>query len=77
MTALHRVHFERAYDEFWAAAGGQPISPLGYVMALPFRFTPIEQLNRSRRRRAMARRGHMEALRQSARAAIQMHLTRS
>ena len=75
MTPLHRVHFERAYDEAWAAAGGQPTSPLGFVMELPFRFTPIDQLDRSRRRRAVARRGHMETLRQSAHSTIKERLS--
>lgn len=77
MTPLHQAQFERAYDAFWAAVGGERASPMGYVIALPFRFTPLDQLDRSRRRRAIARRGHMEALRQSARSAIEARLSRA
>lgn len=74
MTPDHKERFEAAYDEFWAGLGGQRTSPLGYVMDVPLRLTPIESLDRSRRRRAMARRGHMDALCQSARATIEGHL---
>lgn len=74
MAPQHKAHLARAYDEFWAAVGGDRTSPLGYVVELPFRFTPLEQLDRTRRRRAVARRSHMEVLRRSAHAAIEPHI---
>lgn len=66
-----REQFLAAYDRFWRSLDGQPTARLGFDIPLPLRLTPLEALDGARRRRAAARRAHMDAVRRSATAAVE------
>lgn len=70
-----RAQLQAAYDEFWLSLGGERASPLGLVVGLPLALTPLEAMDAKRRRRAEARRAHMEAVRLAARERIAPHLS--
>jgi uncharacterized protein VirK/YbjX len=69
-----RSKFLSTYEDFWKTLSARPISRYGFLIDLPVRMTPIEALEPSRRKRALARRFHIEEVRQSAVAAIAVHL---
>lgn len=52
--------FQRAYNDFWLSVSGQRLSPLGYLIDLPPRLSPIEGMDAAHRRRAFARRKHID-----------------
>jgi uncharacterized protein VirK/YbjX len=68
-----RSNFLATYEDFWNTLSARRISPYGFLIDLPVRMTPIESLEPSRRKRALARRAHIEDVRQSAEAAIAAH----
>jgi uncharacterized protein VirK/YbjX len=59
-----------AYDEYWTSLGGERASPLAFLVTLPPRLSPVEDMDAKRRRRALARRAHMEAVREAARETV-------
>jgi uncharacterized protein VirK/YbjX len=73
-TAQNRIQFETAYSEFWVSVSGQPISPLGFLIALPPLLPSLEMLDASKRKRAKQRRIHGEEVLQAARDVIKNHL---
>ena len=62
----YAARFFTAYDEFWQSLHGQPDSPFGYRIALPMHMTPLDELDAKARKRAIARRAHIEEVRASA-----------
>lgn len=67
-------HFEVAYDQFWESLDGRAVSPFGYRIELPMRMTPLAELDAKARKRAVARRAHIEAVRRAAFAVVGEHL---
>lgn len=63
-----------AYDDYWTSLGGERASPLCFVVGLPLRMSSVEDMDAKRRRRALARRAHMEAVRQAAQEAVAARL---
>lgn len=72
----YRDAFVSAYTDFWASMAGRRISPYGYLVNLPIRLTPLSEIDASKRKRAMLRRAHIEAVQCSARDVIAGHLRR-
>lgn len=70
-------HFRAAYDEFWTSLGGVRDSRLGYRVPVPMQFPPLEELDAKHRKRANARRAHLDAVRASAQRAIAARLSSS
>jgi uncharacterized protein VirK/YbjX len=66
--------FIASYEELWASLHGVRVSPFGYRIDLPLQMTPLEQLDARKRKRAIARRAHIDDVRQSAEAVIALHL---
>ena len=69
-------HFIAAYADFWVSMFGRRVSAYGYLMNLPVQQTPLDQLDASRRKRAVLRRKHAEAVQESAEAVIAKMLRR-
>lgn len=69
-----RSQFATAYADFWTSLAGRKASPFGYLVAVPTQMTPLEDLDASRRKRAKARRAHMDAVERRARDAIRGYL---
>lgn len=65
-----------AYDDFWASLEGRASSPFGQVIDLPMRLTPLDELDAKARKRAIARREHLQQVQASAQATIARHLRR-
>ncbi len=63
-----------AYDDYWTSLGGERVSSLSFAVDLPLRMSPVEDMDAKRRRRALARRAHVEAVRQSAQEIIAQRL---
>ena len=61
-----RSQFTTAYADFWTSLGGRKVSAFGYLVDVPTQMTPLESLDASRRKRAKARRAHMDAVERSA-----------
>jgi uncharacterized protein len=57
--------FRAAYTEFWESMGGRRASPYGHVINLPMRLKPLDELDAKARKRAIARRGHIQAVQDS------------
>lgn len=57
--------FHAAYTEFWESLGGRPVPPYGYLIELPMRLTPLDALDAKARKRAIARRRHIQAVQDS------------
>lgn len=62
--------FRAGYSDFWASLGGQSLGRAGYLIKLPMRLSPLDDLDAAKRKRALQRRAHLDAVRQSARAQI-------
>jgi uncharacterized protein len=62
--------FKVAYSEFWDSLHGRRVSPFGSLVDLPLKFTPLEELEQKARKRAVARRAHIESAQLSAAAAM-------
>lgn len=63
-------YFRAGYTEFWTSLGGQPLRDQGYIIELPMRLSALDDLDAAKRKRALQRRAHLDAVRQSARAQI-------
>ncbi len=61
-----REHFATAYTEFWESLSGRKVSPFGYLIDLPMKMTPLDNLEASKRKRALSRRKHIETVRNRA-----------
>jgi uncharacterized protein VirK/YbjX len=64
---------QAAYDTFWADLGGTPLpgpDPAAWRMPLPLALTPLSDVSASHRRRAAARRAHMDRIAAAATAVI-------
>jgi uncharacterized protein len=57
--------FQAAYTEFWESLGGRRVLPYGYLIDLPMRMTPLDALDTKARKRAVARRRHIQAVQDS------------
>ncbi|WP_395543651.1 DUF535 family protein [Neotabrizicola sp. sgz301269] len=62
--------FRESYTEFWTSLGGKSLGPAGYLVELPMRLSSLHDLDASKRKRALQRRAHLDAVRQTARARI-------
>jgi Protein of unknown function (DUF535) len=60
-------HLAAAYSEFWVSLGGTACSSRAYALDVPMQLSAVEDMKPDRRERALARRGHAESIRQSAR----------
>jgi uncharacterized protein len=69
-------HFHVAYTEFWESLSGRRVSPFGYLVDLPMRMTPLDEMDAKARKRAVARRKHVQTVQDSAQAIIRAHLLR-
>jgi uncharacterized protein VirK/YbjX len=67
-------HLKATYSDFWESLSGTVVSSFGYVIDLPMQLTPLESLDPKSRKRAIARRAHIESVRQSAHAVISQRL---
>jgi uncharacterized protein VirK/YbjX len=63
-----------AYDDFWTSLGGRPASPFGLVFDLPMHLTPLDELDAKARKRAVARREHIQQVQDATQALIARHL---
>jgi uncharacterized protein VirK/YbjX len=60
-----RKHFDVAYTQFWESLSGRKESPFGTVVSLPLKLPSVDEMDAKARKRALARRQHMENVRQS------------
>jgi uncharacterized protein VirK/YbjX len=65
--------FQTAYDEFWESISGEQAG-LAYRVSLPVALSDTKDMVAKARKRALARRAHMEAVRVSAQQAMQRAL---
>lgn len=65
-----RPHFDVAYTLFWEGLSGHRVSPFAYFIELPMKLTPLDHLDAKARKRAIARRSHIHAVRESAHAVL-------
>ncbi len=70
----YKEAFISAYTDFWTSMAGRKISPYGYLVDLPIRLTPLGDLEPAKRKRAMARRAHIDAAQRSAQDAVTAYL---
>lgn len=63
--ASTRKHFDVAYTQFWESLSGRSGSPFGRVIDLPLKLPPVDEMDAKARKRALARRQHMENVRQN------------
>ena len=68
------VQFEHAYGDFWTSLAGKPAPPFAHAIGLPMQLTPLDTLEPKARKRAIARRAHIEAVRLSALETLRGHL---
>ncbi len=66
--------FHTAYTEFWESLAGRSTSSFGYAVDLPMRMTPLVELDAKARKRAVARRLHVEDARNKAYDIVRRHL---
>lgn len=69
--------FHAAYTEFWESLGGRRVQPYGYMIDLPMHMTPLDELDAKARKRAVARRRHIQAVQDSTFETIVSRLTKS
>ncbi len=67
-------HLETAYTAFWEGLDGRLASPFGFLIELPMKLTPLDELDAKARKRAIARRAHIGSVQQSAWKTMQTHL---
>lgn len=63
-------YFRAGYTEFWASLGGESLGQTGHLINLPMQLSPLDELDAAKRKRALQRRAHLDAVRQSARTQI-------
>lgn len=56
------AQFQRSYGDFWLSLSGRKLSQWGYLIDLPMRLTSLEELDPARRKRALARRAHIDGV---------------
>ncbi len=61
---------QTAYTDFWESLGGRRVSPYGHLISLPMRMTPLDELDAKARKRAVARRRHIQTVQDSSFAII-------
>lgn len=66
--------FDVAYTQFWDSLDGKKISPYGYLMDLPMSMTPLDELDAKARKRAIARRQHIDNVCAETLIVMQKHL---
>ena len=66
--------FDVAYSQFWDSLDGKKISPYGYLMELPMSMTSLDVLDAKARKRAIARRQHIDNVYVQASTIIQKNL---
>lgn len=66
--------FEAAYTEFWESLGGKPAGAFGFVIDVPMRMKPLDELEAKARKRALARRKHVHAVYESTLDVMHQHL---
>jgi uncharacterized protein VirK/YbjX len=66
--------FDVAYTQFWESLDGEKVSPYGYLMTLPMEMTPLDELDAKARKRAIARRQHIDDVFTEASIVVQKHL---
>jgi uncharacterized protein VirK/YbjX len=59
-TPALATQFDTAYADFWRSLAGRPVSPYAYLIDLPMQLTALTDIAPARRKRAQARRGHIE-----------------
>jgi hypothetical protein len=74
-TPEYAERFESAYAEFWVSLGGHKASAFGYAIDLPMRLTPLDQLDAKARKRATARRLHIERVQNAAQEVVRARLS--
>lgn len=67
-------YFEVAYSDFWQSLSGRERSPYGFVIGLPMQMTPLDQMTAKARKRAIARRRHIERVFIASRDTLTRHL---
>jgi uncharacterized protein len=67
-------HFQVAYTDFWESLSGRRESPFGYIVDVPMRMTPLDELDAKARKRAQARRAHLHEIQEGAQEIIRRHL---
>ena len=70
-----RAQLLRTYADGWTSLGGSQVSSMGFLMDLPYRLTPLHEMDASQRKRAKVRRAYMEAVQLSALTTIRAYLT--
>lgn len=68
------AQFQRSYGDFWLSLSGRKLSPWGYLMDLPMRLTTLDALDAPRRKRALARRAHIDGVLNATLDSIRPHL---
>jgi hypothetical protein len=63
-------HLEVAYGDFWQTLGAAPLSARGVLIRLPVALSPLEEMAAAKRKRALARRAHLDQVRQAAQAVM-------
>jgi uncharacterized protein VirK/YbjX len=69
-TEERRAAMIAGYDEFWATMAGADVAGVGRLLRVPLDAGPVDHLDRSKRKRALARRAHMARVSDSAAAAL-------
>lgn len=66
LSPILEERFEAAYSKFWESLAGQAAGPFGYLIDVPMQLKPLDQLDAKARKRAVARRAHIDAARDGA-----------
>ena len=66
--------FDAAYDRFWESMGGRRRGRRAWVMTAPATLPPLDEMSASTRKRARARRRHVDEVMESARAVLSGYL---
>jgi uncharacterized protein VirK/YbjX len=74
-TSSRDAQFDVSYAQFWKSLSGRSAGPYGYLIDLPMRMTPLDALDAKARKRAVARRMHIEAVEQCAMQAVSRFLS--
>lgn len=75
LIVKYQRNFDVAYTQFWDSLNGQPISPYGYLIELPMQLKSLDELDTKARKRAVARRQHIDDVYTQAYGIIRKHLT--
>lgn len=68
------TQFHRSYGDFWLSLSGRQLSEWGYLIDLPMQLTTLDALDAARRKRALARRAHIDAVLDATLDSIRPHL---